>query len=372
MPVPATGRFAASAGYPVSAADAVFRCVPVIKPPSAAAAAVKAAERVAVVVNEDAPDSIVITRHYVKKRGIPGRNVIRIRCAADERIADDECEEKILKRVRAYLAHTRLDRTVDFLVTTRGVPLVTASGLSVDGLLAVMGTHAPTPSRNPYYAQDRAFTHAAFGFYLCTRLDGYTVPDAKALVDRSLAARPVKGLFLLDLDPRRERPGYQVMNDGMRRAAAWLNKRDFRVRLDRSRTFVPESRPLIGYFSWGSNDARYDSAAYRGLRFHPGAIAETVVSTSGRTFRATTKRGQSLIADLISGSSDGVSTGSGVTGVKGYVTEPYVTAMARPDILFPRYVSGRNLGESFYAASPMLHWKDVVIGDPLCAPFAGT
>ena len=27
---------------------------------------------------------------------------------------------------------------------------------------------------------------------------------------------------------------------------------------------------------------------------------------------------------------------------------------------------GRNLAESFYAASRFLKWKDVVIGDPLC------
>lgn len=318
-------------------------------------------ERVAVVVNERSPDSVVIARHYIARRRIPGRNVIRVSCAIGEKIGDEECAETILGPARAYLAHTRLDKEIDFLVTTRGVPLVTTRGDSVDGLLAVLGTMTRSPTANPYYNRTEAFSRRVYGIYLCTRLDGFTIPDAKALVDRSLRARAVKGPFLLDIDPRREKPGYKVMNDRMRAAAVKLRALRCDVRLDTSRRFVPEERRLMGYFSWGSNDARYDSAAFRGMRFLPGAIAETVVSTSGRTFRAPRTRGQSLIADLISG---------GVTGVKGYVTEPFVTAMAQPDILFPRYVEGRNLAEAFYAASPLLHWKDVIIGDPICAPFA--
>ena len=38
--------------------------------------------------------------------------------------------------------------------------------------------------------------------------------------------------------------------------------------------------------------------------------------------------------------------------------------------LFDRYVSGFNLAESFYAASLVTYWKDIVIGDPLCRPYA--
>ena len=60
----------------------------------------------------------------------------------------------------------------------------------------------------------------------------------------------------------------------------------------------------------------------------------------------------------------------GATGVKGYVSEPYTFALCRVDILFDRYTSGRNLAESFWAATPLLKWKDIVIGDPLCAPYA--
>jgi tetratricopeptide (TPR) repeat protein len=69
---------------------------------------------------------------------------------------------------------------------------------------------------------------------------------------------------------------------------------------------------------------------------------------------------QSLTADLIR---------DGVTGASGHVDEPYLDATIRPEILFPAYVSGRNLAESYYAAMPYLSWQTIIIGDPLCAPF---
>lgn len=115
----------------------------------------------------------------------------------------------------------------------------------------------------------------------------------------------------------------------------------------------------MGYCSWGSNDHSFIASNYLGVRFKPGALAETFVSTSARTMKPVTG-GQSVITDLIK---------NGVTGVKGYVLEPYTVALARPNILFDRYTSGYNLAESFYMASPLLKWRDVVFGDPLCRPY---
>ncbi len=69
---------------------------------------------------------------------------------------------------------------------------------------------------------------------------------------------------------------------------------------------------------------------------------------------------QSLIGDLLR---------AGATGASGQVREPYLDGAVRPDILFPAYLAGLNLAESFYAAMPYLSWQTVVVGDPLCAPF---
>jgi uncharacterized protein (TIGR03790 family) len=155
--------------------------------------------------------------------------------------------------------------------------------------------------------------------------------------------------------------GYAIMNRTLFASAERLRRYGLDVQIDSTTTFAAPTTPVIGYASWGSNDARFDDAAYHAVRFLPGALAETFVSTSARTFGPSTG-GQSKIADLIA---------QGVTGVKGYVSEPYTVALANPDILFDHYVHGFNLAESFYSASLMVLWKDIVIGDPLCSPYEG-
>jgi tetratricopeptide (TPR) repeat protein len=131
---------------------------------------------------------------------------------------------------------------------------------------------------------------------------------------------------------------------------------------------------VLGYYSWGSNDPAIRTRRLD-MGFVPGALAGMFVSTDGRTFKEPPaswipsddpRNGvfggshQSLTADLIR---------EGVTGASGHVDEPYLDATIRPDILFPAYVSGRNLAEAYYAAMPYLSWQTIIIGDPLCAPF---
>ena len=92
-----------------------------------------------------------------------------------------------------------------------------------------------------------------------------------------------------------------------------------------------------------------------------GSIAETAVSTSARSFESGTTYGQSLIADLLD---------DGVSGVKGYVYEPYLTAVGLPSVLMTSYASGYNLAESHAAANLQSSWMGVTIGDPKMAPYA--
>jgi Tfp pilus assembly protein PilF len=136
-------------------------------------------------------------------------------------------------------------------------------------------------------------------------------------------------------------------------------------------------KDVLGYSSWGSTDPQNRVRSY-GMSFVPGAIAANLVGTDGRTFRAPPESWvptgdsanraswyggspESLIGDLIR---------EGVTGVSGYVAQPLLNGVVRPQILFPAYLSGFNLVESYYLAMPYLGWQTIVVGDPLCAPFA--
>lgn len=317
-----------------------------------------------VVMNGKDPDSLRIGRYYAAKRGVPKENLVILATATEEGIPQARFASEIEAPVRAALAKTK--NPVDFLLFVRGVPIrVDEGGYSVDSLLMSSGVTTsklrggPEIATNPYCNQSDHFTRAEFGIYLACRLDGYTVADAMALVDRSLAAKRSKGPFLFDAADNRKAESYGQLQATLGRAATALRAKGLKVDFDETPAFMGSPTPVAGYASWGSNDGAFDVATYHKLRFQPGAICETFVSTSGRTFRPTTG-GQSLVADLVA---------QGATGVKGYVDEPYTIALAHADILFDRYTAGYNLAESFYAASPVTHWKDVVIGDPLCAPY---
>ena len=68
---------------------------------------------------------------------------------------------------------------------------------------------------------------------------------------------------------------------------------------------------------------------------------------------------QLLIADLLE---------DGASGIKGYVYEPYLTAVSSPSVLLSSYASGYNLAESYAAANTMTGWMGVVVGDPKMSP----
>ena len=235
------------------------------------------------------------------------------------------------------------------------------------------------PVPNPYFLGERPieeakpFTHEAFDIFLVSRLDGFSIADVLGLIDRGIA--PVRtGRFALD-----EKFSLKVEsgNKWLERTAERLRALNMgdRVVLDATTKVIADESNLLGYYSWGSNDPAMKRRDLN-LGFVPGALAATFVSSDGRTFKEppapwtlgnfgdpkTFFAGspQSLIGDLIR---------SGATGVAGHVAEPYLDATIRPDVLFPAYVSGFNLIESFYLAMPNLSWQTVVIGDPLCAPF---
>jgi uncharacterized protein (TIGR03790 family) len=323
----------------------------------------KGPDNVLVVVNTGSPDSLEVGKYYMAQRAIPARNLCKITCPTDEEIADDVYAKSIRDPIRSYLKSSGLSEKIDYIVLTRGIPIRTKAHWGVDSALTCLSWDENEKMTNPYFREDKPFRSRDFGMYLVTRLDGLTLAEAKALVDRSLAAKPAKGLFLFDASPIWDaNPGYKIVNDGMRDAAKILKERGFEVHLDETTELIVREN-LMGYYGWGSHEKTYTDEAFRKLRFLPGSIAETAVSTSAFTLtsKRTLEGKRSYITDLVA---------QGATGVKGYVYEPYTIALAEADVLFDRYTSGRNLAESFYSASRFVHWRDIILGDPLCAPYS--
>ena len=328
-------------------------------------------DRVLVVINARSALSDSVGRYYVQRRGIKASHVVRIDVPVDDDVSELQYRARILTPVRAAI--DSLPVRTDFIVLMKDVPLRIGgkNGYSVDAFLAGMRLLFPPMvgydttwlrrNQNPYFASMEPFNSDRFNMYLVTRIDCGQVADCLGLIDNAVVAKPVPGPFFFDAaEPHMSDPGYRIKNRSIMDAAQLLRALGADVILDTTARFRRPPQPVMGYVSWGSNDANFDIAAYHAIQFLPGAIAETFVSTSARTFGRTVG-GQSLIVDLVR---------QGVTGVKGYVSEPYTVALVHPELLFNHYLRGFTLAESFYAASRLILWKDIVVGDPLCAPYA--
>lgn len=358
---------------------------------------------VLVVQNANSAVSKRVAAYYLAKRKIDPKYLVSVRTADsslskdNERISPSDYLSKIEIPVVNYLRTKKIANKIRYIVLTKGIPLRLSTdpedkswvGQSVDSMLAAVGTNSNmdmsfgergSPRINRYWGSEKKFSHAEFGGYLVTRLDGYTEADAKALVDRALSPVASEKIVLLDVSPskgvgdpdsepaavmdwagnplRSVSVDYKDYNADMIRLGRMLDShKDLKVITENTADFVAGPGPITFYVSWGSNDYRFTKQIWQSLRFSSRSIAETAVSTSARTMLKE-EGGQSLIADLIA---------QGAAGAKGYVTEPFLPAIASPSISGKMYLSGRNLAESFYAGSRFIRWKDIVLGDPLCS-----
>jgi uncharacterized protein (TIGR03790 family) len=326
-------------------------------------------------------------------RGVPPDQILRVKLPATDDVDRATFVEQLQAPITGWLQqHAAQDRIL-YIVLAKGVPLriMGSSGrsgtaASVDSELTLLyrrmvGLTPAVDGRvaNPYFlgttpiAGAKPFSREAFDVYLVARLDGFTEDDVIGVIDRG-AAPAQDGAILLD---QKAGTGAVTGNAWLQDAANRLVNAGFekRVVLDTTGAAIGGSKGVLGYYSWGSNDPAITTRRL-GLGFVPGAIAASYVSTDGRTFteppaawtigkwteRVTFYAGspQSLAGDLIR---------EGVTGIAAHVEEPFLDASIRPDILFPAYLAGFNLAESFYLAMPYLSWQTVVVGDPLCAPF---
>jgi uncharacterized protein (TIGR03790 family) len=336
---------------------------------------------VLLVVNQRDATSRQIGEYYRPRRSVPLANVCAIEAEQREEISWSAYLREIEQPIADCLRRNRLQEKVLYIVTTLGVPLkiegagegVMAEHASVDSELTLLYSKMKGKKfvrggmiRNPFFTnRDVPFEHTRFPIYLVTRLAAYDLNDVKATIDRSLAARN-RGKFVLDLSSGDDEPG----NNWLRTASILLP--EARVVEDETAAVLEGKKEVIGYGSWGSNDANRKKR-FLGFQWLPGAIVTEYVSTNARTFEKPPDNWnitswmdrlhffhgspQNLAGDALH---------EGATGASGNVYEPFLTACVRPDYLFPAYLRGRNLAESYYIGMPFLSWQGVVLGDPLC------
>ncbi len=358
------------------------------------------AARVVLLANSADPDSLRVAQHYAAARGVPAANIIALPMPVAETVTwgefvatiwqplvDELIRAKWIDAIPMALTDAVGRKKIDVnshhiaaLVVCRGVPLAighdpalyvetlpftantafrTNAG-AVDSELSLLA-HPNYPINafvpNPLFQNDRVTSFDREKVIEVARLDGPTVEDALALVDRALAAEKagLLGRAYVDLGG--------IHPDGDRWLEAVVKQLEslgFDTDVERTpATFAAGARmdaPAL-YFGWYVGDLN-GPFALPDFQFPPGAIAMHIHSYSARTMHSATA---GWAGPLIA---------RGATATVGNVFEPYLQLTHHPDLLLRALVRGATLGDAAYYALPALSWQAILIGDPLYRPFA--
>ena len=358
------------------------------------------AARVVILANSADPDSLRVARHYAEARGVPAANVIALKLPLTETITwsefvgtlwqplqDELVRDKWIDAVPMALTDSvgrrksaAFGHRIAALVVCRGVPLKIAhepalyaevrpftakpefrtNAGAVDSELSLLAQpnypiNAFVP--NPLFQNEHPSAFERAQVVKVARLDGPTLEDALALVDRALEAERtgLLGRAYVDIG------GIHPDGDGwLEVVVRELEALNFDLSVDRAPTTLPATARIdapVLYFGWYAGDLN-GPFTLPGFEFPPGAIAMHIHSYSARTLHSPTA---GWAGPLVA---------RGATATVGNVYEPYLRWTHRPDLLLRALARGATLADAAYFALPALSWQGVLVGDPLYRPFA--
>lgn len=365
---------------------ASLTCALVIALPSLAFAT-PGPDSVVVVANANVPESVALAETYAAARDVPDAQVCLLDLPETEDIGLAEFEMMLLEPLRACLDATPTVRDrIESVLLVRGVPLrVNANvgtGTRAVSLAAVLGLWDSVDALGmPVFRQSpgtgspfRAVwpnPYQGFPFesgweveidgnqwkpVLVTMLHARSYEDAEGLLDSALAgeASPPDGEWLL-MEGRDMARG--VLDTQYPSVIASLERRGFTA------TQVPWDADLTGRtLSAFATGTATIGMTIEGNTYLPGSIVDNLTSFGARpeNFRETGEEQQVSISRWVE---------QGVAGVHGTVAEPLNNCFPNRGFLIS-YAEGATLAEAYHAAMPYVFWMNLVLGDPMAAPFA--
>jgi len=321
-------------------------------------------QNVLIVVNARSRESLEIGNWYRRARDIPYSQVLTLSTSTAPAVPYQTYLTEIEKPIRDYVTGEGQVDDITCIVLTRGLPVQVdiQNGRTVASLLAALDLgKGAIRVINPYLDKGIAFSHrdeTLRGMYLVTVLNGYHVQDVKTLIAQGKLGdgQAPDGRFIFQSVPQMPRASSAAVVD-------LLTLRGLKAEV--AGAPPAERKDVMGYFSGGiysglTRDILADTT------FRPGAIVDFAQSYSA----AVKNFDDSEIPVLLPVSAF---VQAGAAGVHGVISEPGFASfpmIASPKTLLDRYTSGFSLAESYYAALPLLNWQNIVLGDPLCTPYA--
>ena len=162
------------------------------------------------------------------------------------------------------MLQNRSSNGLNYLVTTKGVPLRVSGGnnkASFDQELSLLGGAYNSTVGGDYWGTHtygplagkamEPFSRSKYGFFLVTRLTGYTVDTALDLIERANNSLGQRGTFVLDVATNRNESGYKFWNDDLYTANSTLTGMGWPVQFDEETNFLTNVSNVMGYASWG-------------------------------------------------------------------------------------------------------------------------
>ena len=194
---------------------------------------------VAVVINNQSQDSVIIGEAFAAARGIPEERIFRLTnesTPTGETINAGQFDEFFADPIRQMMLNRSLGGEISYIVTTKGIPLRVNGGTnaraSFDSELALIDSAQYSPAIHANYwtehsygpwsntgGQDYSsysetpvpiFNRIDQGFYIVTRLTGYDANTALGLIDLSNESFGSRGTTVLDLATNRNSFRIQV------------------------------------------------------------------------------------------------------------------------------------------------------------------
>ncbi|MBN2080681.1 TIGR03790 family protein [bacterium] len=378
-----------------------------------------------IIYNSDMPEDLDLVNYYSSidtGRAIDPDYRLGLPLGSyNSEISRENYETQIRDPIRAFItSHAEISANIKYILLMKGVPhkipgvsefdTGASTYSSVDSELCLLYQEDyPIASwiwNDPVYQQfgdgegfylagDTDFVARSFGVsdpasstyildYLVGRLSAYSYDDAKAMVDRSLAAAANATAWVVfdSVEARKTLdtmvdPVWPIPDNSWDSGEELLSAAGFNVFADLSTTRITINatelpigfeNSIIGYAGWGVNHTGGSWANGNeyilkdlGWIYEPGACFMSYESFNGTDFDDSDgiqRRGQGQISDFFR---------MGGTVAIGNAWEPFTIGVGDERWVFDRYLNhGDRWIEAAYKGLRLLSWQEVVVGDPLC------
>ena len=318
---------------------------------TAPALALQLSQQLAIVVNEDDPQSRRIACYYQIKRGIPADNIISVSLPSGKkslgRDTFEQVYQQVLKSTPAHIQFYALAWSQPYRVGCMSITSAFAFGYNE----AYCAKGCNSTRQSAYFNAATRRPYHTFGIRPTMMLAGSSFEQVREMIDRGVeadATYPEGTAYLISTSDK-------ARNVRSHFYPVVLDRLGKRINIEIENTDALNGRSdVLFYFTGLKQVEEIDSN-----RFLDGAIADHLTSTGGVLFGGSQ---MSILRWL----------DAGATASYGTVVEPcaFPQKFPHPAIVIDRYTRGETLIEAYWKS---VAWpgQGLFVGEPLASPYAG-